>query len=109
MHSVFANCSRHNGLEAWRRIAEPINGDQILILKNLLPLVMDLRLATSLDDFDQALEVWDTNLRLLRAAGGAAPNPEQKRLTFDSLCSRRVSGRMSLCIWTSHPVRHTLH
>ena len=43
LHSVFANVPRHNGLEAWRRIAEPINEDKILILKDFLPAVTNPR------------------------------------------------------------------
>ena len=30
LHSVFANVPRHNGLQAWRRIAEAINEEKIL-------------------------------------------------------------------------------
>ena len=34
---LFANVPRHNGFEAWRRIAEPINDDKALVRKDLLP------------------------------------------------------------------------
>ena len=34
----FDNVARHNGFEAWRRIAEPINEDKALRRKELLPL-----------------------------------------------------------------------
>ena len=36
MESAFANVERHNGLEAWRRIAEPVNDDKALVLQDLL-------------------------------------------------------------------------
>ena len=39
VHDRFANCPRHNGFEAWRRVAEPINDDKIIILRELLPAV----------------------------------------------------------------------
>ena len=35
VHSVFVNCLRHIGLETWRRVAESINEDKLLILKDL--------------------------------------------------------------------------
>ena len=34
---TFANVPRHNGIEAWRRIAELVNGDKVLVRKGLLP------------------------------------------------------------------------
>ena len=33
---AFANVPRHNGLEAWRRVMEPINDDKALARKDLL-------------------------------------------------------------------------
>ena len=68
MHLVFAHCPSHNGLEAWCRFAEPISEEWIFILKDLMPLVTNLKPATSLDDLAQALEAWDTNHRLFQAA-----------------------------------------
>ena len=53
---LFANVPRHNGVEAWRRIAEPINDDKALARKDLLPKVTNPRKATSLDDLPKALE-----------------------------------------------------
>ena len=35
--SVFRNVPRHNGLEAWRRITEPINDDKAAMRRELLP------------------------------------------------------------------------
>jgi hypothetical protein len=96
LHAVFANVPRHNGLEAWRRIAEPINEDKILILKDLLPAVTNPRPATSLDELSVALEAWDTNLRLFSAAGGALPGPDQKRLSFIAMMPPDVSAHVSM-------------
>ena len=107
LHSVFANVPRHNGLEAWRRIAEPINEDKILILKDLLPAVTNPRPATSLDDLSTALEAWDTNLRLFSAAGGVPPSSEQKRLSFVAM-SPQTSRPTSRCTWNSRSTRPTL-
>ena len=87
---------RHNGLEAWRRIAEPINEDKILILKDLLPAVTNPRPATSLDDLSTALEAWDTNLRLFSAAGGVPPSSEQKRLSFVAMLPPDVSAHVTM-------------
>ena len=78
VHTVFANCARHNGLEAWRCVAEPINEDKVLILKELLPAVPNPRPAKSIEDLPSALESWDTNLRPFKTAavvwsGGGGP------------------------------------
>ncbi len=96
LHSVFANVPRHNGLEVWRRIAEPINADKILILKDLLPAVTNPRPAASLDDLTVALEAWDTNLRLFSAAGGVPPSSEQKRLSFVAMLPPDVSAHVTM-------------
>ena len=37
---TFGNCPRHNGLEAWRLLALPINDDQLIVQKELLSKVM---------------------------------------------------------------------
>ena len=59
----FANVPQHNGLEVWRRIAEPINDDKALVRKDFLPKVTNLRKATGLDDLPKALEEWESNKR----------------------------------------------
>ena len=82
IRSVFATCSRLSGIEAWRRIADPINEDKIQILRDLLALLTYPRPAASLDVLAQALEVWDTILRLLQAVGGSEPASAQKRVAF---------------------------
>ena len=73
--SIYNNVQRHNGLEAWRRIAEPINEDKILILQDLLPAVTNPRAASDMAGYAQALEDWETNLRLFTAAGGGLRRP----------------------------------
>ena len=100
LHSVFANVPRHNGLEAWRRIAEPINEDKILILKDFLPAVTNPRPATSLDDLSVPLEAWDANLRLIASAGGVIPSRDQTRLSISLRCFLLTSRCMRLCTWT---------
>ena len=64
---MFANVPRHNGLEAWRRLAEPINEDIVIMRKELLPLVTNPKAATSMDKIEEAIQVWDTNIRLFTA------------------------------------------
>ena len=74
---TFANVTRHNGFEAWRRLAEPINNDKALLRKELLAGVTNPWHASNVDDVEKALREWDTNKRLLIEAGGslsAAPS-----------------------------------
>ena len=47
--STFANVPRHNGLEAWRQLAEPINDDKQLVKKELLPLITNPKAAPNMD------------------------------------------------------------
>ena len=96
VQAIFANVPRHNGLEAWRRVAEPINDDKTLIRKDLLPLITNPRAATTLDGITTALEDWDTNLRLFREAGGSEPNDESKRLTIVQLLPLDVSAYVAM-------------
>ena len=70
VHSVFANCPRHNGLESWRHVAKPINEDKLLILKDLLLLVTNPKPATNLDDLAQA--AGGSNLSRERSASSEA-------------------------------------
>ena len=58
--SIFANVPRHNGLEAWRRITEPINEDKLLIVKQLLPKITNPRPAKDIDDVQAAMIDWET-------------------------------------------------
>ena len=58
---TFANVTRHNGFEAWRRLAEPINNDKALLRKELLPRFTNPRPASNVDDVENALREWDTS------------------------------------------------
>ena len=93
---MFANVPRHNGLEAWRRIAEPINEDKASIRKDLLPSVTNPKGASSMDGVQGALEDWDTSLRLFKAADGAEPPDEQKRLTLLTMLPAEVSAYVAM-------------
>ena len=79
---LFANVPRHNGFEAWRRIAEPINDHKALVRKDLPPKVTNPRKVTGLDDLPKALEDWEINKRLYTASGGVLPEESQERLAF---------------------------
>ena len=70
---IFANVTRHNGFEAWRRLAEPINDDKVLLRKELLPRVTSPRRASKVDDVEKALREWGTTKRLFTEAGGSLP------------------------------------
>ena len=73
MDSIFANVPRHNGFDAWRRIAEPVNDDKAIVLQELLGPVTNPKGATNMASFTDALKLWETNIRLFTAAGGTAP------------------------------------
>ena len=70
MHNRFSNCPHHNGFKAWRRVAEPINDDKVLILKEHLPAVTIPSPAKCIEDLTTALDAWDTSLGLFTTAGG---------------------------------------
>ena len=50
--SMFKNVPRHNGFEAWRQIAIPINEDKVLILQELLPVITNPRPASDIPHDD---------------------------------------------------------
>ena len=54
--STFKNVARHNGFEACRQIAMPINDDKILILQELLPLISNPKSVT--DIHHSGFEAW---------------------------------------------------
>ena len=56
VNTKFSNVQRHNGLEAWRRIAEPINDDKELVRTDLLPFVTDPKPASYMDRVEAAIE-----------------------------------------------------
>ena len=80
--SAFRNVPRHNGFEAWRRIAEPINDDKSAMRRELLPKVNNPRAAKSIDELEQCLEEWSTNCRLMLENGGKMPDDESRRVAF---------------------------
>ena len=61
--TMFANVERHNGLEVWRRMAQPINEDKALVRRDLLSAVTNPKGASSMDKMETAVEGWDTNIR----------------------------------------------
>lgn len=71
---AFANVPRHNGFEAWRRIAEPVQEDKAVLRKDHLPLVTNPKAAASMDDLTTALETSETNKRLFERADGKLPD-----------------------------------
>ena len=80
---------RHNGLEAWRRLAEPVNDDTVLLQKDFLPKVTKPKAAPSADLIEQAIEDWDTDIRLFVKAGGRSPLDDARRLTLIQILGRR--------------------
>ena len=46
--TIFANVPRHNGIEAWRRLAEPINEDKAMVGRDLLAAVTNPKGASSI-------------------------------------------------------------
>ena len=94
--SGFANVDRHSGLEAWRQLAEPINEDKELVLKDLLPRVTNPKSATSIDKVEDAVRDWDTDIRLFKKAGGQEPPDEQKRITLVRMLPMEIAAHVSL-------------
>ena len=70
VEDVFANMPRHNGLEAWRQLSEPIIEDKELLQKDLLPSVTNPKGVSNMEGIEQAVLDWDTNIRLFKKAGG---------------------------------------
>ena len=80
--ATFANVPRHNGLDAWRQLAEPINEDRELVVKDLLPMVTNTKGASNMEGVDDAIRDWNTSIRLFKKAGGVEPPESQKRITL---------------------------
>ena len=80
--TMFANVPRRNGIEAWRRLAEPINEDKAMVRRDLLASVTNPKGASSIDKIEPAIEEWDTTIRLFVAADGTPPTDETKRMTL---------------------------
>ena len=96
VNGVCENIDRHNGLEAWRQVAEPINDDKQLILQELLVPVTNPRGAANLEGFAGALELWDMNICLFKAAGGREPEGDAERIAFIKFLSPDVRAHVTL-------------
>ena len=94
--SVFRNVPRHNGVEAWRRLAEPINEDKSLVRKTLLPLVNNPKSATSIYDLESKLEEWTTNCRLMLENGGVVPDSEHRRMALLDMLPPELSSHATM-------------
>ena len=92
--SLFANVPRHNGLEAWRRIARPIHEDKLLLQKDLLVHVNSPKKAASNGNVEQAIEDWDTSIRLYEKACGSRPLCSESRMTLMQIIPRSVAGTL---------------
>ena len=94
--STFKNVARHNGLEARRQIALPINEDKILILQELLPLITNLKSVSDIRHYDEAMRDWTTNLRLFKEAGGQRPTGDARSPAFMKLLPADVGAHVTL-------------
>ena len=94
--STFANVDRHNGLEACRQLAEPINEDKELVHKDMLPLVTNPTAAANMEGVEEAVRNWDTNIRLFKKAGGVEPQDNQKRITLIRMLPVYVAAYISM-------------
>lgn len=92
----FANVPRHNGLEAWRRIAEPINDDKALIRKSLLAIVTNPKPAGSLERVEQALADWDTNTRLFLEADGPVQDEQSWRISLEAMLPSEIQAHITM-------------
>ena len=88
--TVYRTVPRHNGLKAWRRIAEPINKDKSLMRKKLLPLVNKPKGAANVDELEKRIEDWSTNCRLMIENGGTLPDDYTRRMAFVGMLPAEV-------------------
>ena len=93
---MFSNVPRHNGFEAFRRLVELVNEDKALVRKDLLSLVVHAKSATSMDDLQSALKVWDTHKRLFEKADGVLPSPDQERLALIGLLAPDIFSNVTM-------------
>ena len=94
----FCNVQRHNGLEAWRMLAEPINEDKMMVQKELLASVTNPEPANSLDAVDGAITDWDTNIRLFVKACGTPPADSVRRISLIQMLPMDVSAYITMHI-----------
>ena len=93
---IFKNAPLHNGLEAWRRVTEPVLEGCELTRKSLQPIVLKPKGARKLEDLATAIEVWAQNERLFREAQGSAPSDAQKRLILIDMLPPDVAPYITL-------------
>ena len=91
-----ANVPRHNGLEAWRRLAEPVNVDKALLQKDRLPGCTNPKAAPSADRIEQAIEDWDTDIQLFVKAGGSQPLDCDRRLTLIQILPANIAAYITM-------------
>ena len=88
---------RHNGIDAWRRLAEPINDDKAMVRRDLLAAVTNPKGAASMDKHESAVEEWDTNIKLFVAADGEMMLMEEaKRMTLIQMLPIELSAYISM-------------
>ena len=88
--------TRHNGLEAWRQIALPINEDKAPILQELLPAITNPKPASDINHYDEAIRDWSTNLRLFETDGGQPSTGDAQRPAFTKLLPPDVAAHVTL-------------
>ena len=96
MEERFANCPRHNGLEAWRMVAEPINEDKAVLRKQLLSIVTNPRPAGSLDKIETAISEWDTNCRLFAEADGPPQDEQSRRISLVGILPQEINAYITM-------------
>ena len=79
---MFRNVPRHNGAEAWRRIAEPIQEGRELRQQQFQGRVLRPKAAGRVEDIPSVLEQWESDYRLFRESGGAELEDTQRRRIF---------------------------
>ena len=94
--STYRNVERHNGLEAWRTMAEPVNQDKTLMRKELLTLVNNPVAAKTIDEYEGRLRDWNTNLRLMQENDGVVPSDDQKRAILIDMLPPEVNMYVTL-------------
>ena len=94
--TMFANVQHHNGIEALRRPAKPINEDKAIVRRDLLAAVTNPKGASSIEKIEAAIEEWDTNIRLFVAADGDAPTGDMKRLTLIQMLPMEIAKYISM-------------
>ncbi len=93
---VFRNLPLRNGLEAWRRIYRWIHSGSPIQRRTLKKRVDQPGAARDIAHVPMAIEQWETNMRLLRSAGGKDIDDEEKRMTLAEILPRGMRDHL---IW----------